>query len=80
MVSPQVPTDVFVVLGVPKGDRRTFKVWEEGKSPDVVFELTSDSTRREDLGLKRWLYSQLGVREYCLFDPLRQYWQPALRG
>lgn len=75
-----VSPDVFVTFGVPKGDRRTFKVWEEGKSPDVVFELTSDSTRSEDLGLKCWLYSQLGVREYFLFDPLRQYLRPSLRG
>lgn len=75
-----VSPDVFVVFGVPKGDRRTFKVWEEGKAPDVAFELTSDSTREEDLGLKRWLYSQLGVQEYFLFDPLRQYLRPPLRG
>lgn len=26
----------FVVLNVPPGDRRTYKVWEEGKAPAVV--------------------------------------------
>ncbi|MEW6366772.1 MAG: Uma2 family endonuclease [Acidobacteriota bacterium] len=75
-----VSPDVFVAFGIAKGERRTFKIWEEGKGPDVVFELTSDSTRAEDLGFKRWLYGELGVREFFVFDPLRQYLQPVLRG
>ena len=40
-----VPDD-FVVLECDAGPRRTFKTWEEEKSPDVVFEVTSRSTRR----------------------------------
>lgn len=76
----RVSPDVFVVFGVPKGQRRTYKVWEEGKGPDVVFEITSRGTRREDLGDKKLIYADLGVREYFLFDPLGEYLQPPLQG
>ena len=75
-----IAPDVFVVLGVPKRVRRTYKVWEEGRYPTVVFEITSDGTRREDLGGKRGLYEELGVQEYFLFDPLGEYLKPPLRG
>jgi Uma2 family endonuclease len=75
-----VSPDVFVVKGVPPGDRRIYKLWEEGKAPDVVFEITSKSTRLEDQGTKRALYTELGVAEYFLFDPLGEYLKPRLRG
>jgi Uma2 family endonuclease len=73
-----VAPDVFVVKGVPKGERRIFQVWKEGKAPDVVFELTSKKSRYEDLGTKKGLYEVLGVQEYILFDPLEEYLQPRL--
>ncbi len=76
----RIAPDVFVVFGVPKGQRRVYKVWEEGKGPDVVFEITSRSTRREDLGEKKVIYADLGVREYFLFDPLNEYLTPPLQG
>ena len=41
----RIAPDVFVVKGVPKGDRLNYLTWEEGKGPDVVIELTSRSTR-----------------------------------
>jgi Uma2 family endonuclease len=75
-----VAPDVFMVQGVEKRSRRTYKVWEEAKGPDVVIEITSASTRLEDLGVKKGLYEVLGVREYFLFDPLGEYLQPALQG
>lgn len=74
-----VVPDVFVVRGVPKGERRIYKLWEEGRSPDVVFEITSASTRREDLGTKRVLYADLGVKEYFVFDPTGEDLRPSLR-
>src|SRR5512139_2828417 len=43
-----VAPDVFIVRGVEKRLRPIYKVWEEGKGPDVVVELTSPSTHRED--------------------------------
>ncbi len=65
-----VSPDVFVVFGVSKKDRRTYRVWEEGHAPDFVLELASPSTYRHDLTAKRELYaSVLGVREYYIYDP-----------
>ena len=72
--------DVFVVHGVAKGERRTYKLWEEGQPPTVVFEITSRGTRLEDLGTKRALYAMLGVREYFVYDPLGEYLRPPLQG
>lgn len=73
--------DVFVVFGVPKHDRPNYLLWEEGKGPATVIELTSSSTRWEDLKKKYLLYQDvLKVREYFLFDPLGDYLDPPLRG
>jgi hypothetical protein len=69
-----------VVQGVAKGERRTYKLWEEGQPPAVVFEITSRGSRLEDLGTKRALYAMLGVREYFLYDPLGEYLLPPLQG
>ena len=65
-----VAPDVFVVFGVAKGLRRTYKVWEEGRAPAAVIEFTSRATALEDQGNKRVLYAWLGVGEYFLCDPL----------
>ena len=75
-----VAPDVFVVKGIPGGRRRIYKLWEEGRPPDVVFEVTSPSTRGEDLRTKHALYARLGVAEYFLFDPLDEYLRPPFQG
>ena len=76
-----VAPDVFVVLGVPQRNRRTYKTWEHGgKAPDLVIELTSAKTRYDDLGKKRVIYAEIGVQEYYIFDPLGEYLEPRLRG
>jgi Uma2 family endonuclease len=73
--------DVFVILGVPKKKRLHYLVWEEGKGPDFVIEVTSKTTRREDQGKKRDLYRDvLRVPEYFLFDPFAEYLKPPLQG
>ena len=72
--------DVFVVRGIGKRKRDIYKVWEEGKAPDLVIEISSTSTWREDLGNKRAIYQRLGVQEYYLFDPRSQYLKPPLKG
>jgi hypothetical protein len=71
---------VLVSFGVPKGNRRSYMVWVEGKAPDVVFEFASERSWRADLRWKRGLYMGLGVREYFLFDPTGEYFQPPLQG
>jgi len=72
--------DVFVAFGVTTSERRSWLIWEEKKVPEVVFEITSRSTRAEDLGSKKGLYEWLGVQEYFLFDPLDEYLRPRLQG
>jgi len=62
--------DFFAVLGVPKGERKSWVVWEEEKAPDVVIELLSESTARADKNEKKLIYqNQLRVPEYFWFDP-----------
>jgi Uma2 family endonuclease len=80
-----VSPDVFVVKGVPKereAERRSYRVWEEANQGlDAVIEVTSKSTRKEDLEVKLPLYRDvLRVKEYFLFDPYREYLDPPLRG
>ncbi len=79
-----VSPDVFVVRGVPKVThprRRSYRVWEEDKAPDVVIELTSETTREVDQQTKRAIYQDiLHVSEYFLFDPFEEYLQPRLQG
>ncbi len=74
-----VVPDVFVVRGVEKKLRRTYKLWEEGEPPVVVIEVSSRSSRIDDLGTKRALYAMLGVAEYYVFDPLGEYLKPQLQ-
>ena len=62
--------DVFVVLGVSNNVRKSWVVWEEGKAPDIVIELLSESTASKDKGQKKKVYqNQLKVPEYYWFDP-----------
>ncbi len=76
-----VSPDVFVVRGVEKRVRENYLVWEEGRGPEVVIELTSSSTRHEDQKKKYGLYQDvLKVREYFLFDPKGDYLKPQLKG
>lgn len=72
--------DVFVVFGVPKRVRRTYKLWEEGRAPSLVIEVTSLHTREEDTGDKKSCYERLGVPEYFLHDPCGEYLSPPLQG
>ena len=76
-----VSPDVFVVWDVPKGDRLNYLLWEEKQSPSFVIELTSSSTRKEDIGKKKRLYRDvLKVREYFLFDPTGDHLKPTMQG
>jgi Uma2 family endonuclease len=64
-----VSPDVLVCFGIPKARRVNYLQWDEGHAPQVVVELTSSSTRREDFGRKYRLYEELGVQELYIFDP-----------
>ena len=76
-----VAPDVFVVVGASRDeDRDTYLLWREPKAPDFVLEVTSKSTRRNDLTTKRSLYESLRVAEYFMFDPRAEYLDPPLQG
>lgn len=63
--------DVFVVLGVEAKGRKSWVAWEEGgRLPDVVIELTSESTEQVDRGEKMRIYAQVWrTPAYFIFDP-----------
>ncbi len=65
----RVAPDVFVVRGVPKRKRRVYKLWEEGRPPEFVIEVSSRGTILNDANRKATLYAGWGVREYFLYDP-----------
>ena len=73
--------DVLVARGVRSGVQRpSYLLWQEGVPPAVIIELTSASTRQEDVLRKPRHYAALGVGEYYLFDPLGEFLTPRLQG
>ncbi|RUL85269.1 Uma2 family endonuclease [Tautonia sociabilis] len=76
-----VAPDVFVTFGIPKRARDHDLLWLEGKGPDVVIEVTSKTTRREDQTKKRTLYQDvLRVPEYFQIDPTEDDLKPPFQG
>ena len=62
--------DVMVVLGRPKGDRGSYRQWEEENiAPQIVFEILSPGNRRAEMNRKLLFYDRFGVEEYYLYDP-----------
>ncbi|HEY9861586.1 MAG TPA: Uma2 family endonuclease [Candidatus Obscuribacterales bacterium] len=76
----RVTPDVMVIFDVAPGGRDSYKIWEEGQVPSVIFELTSEGTCDQDKIFKRTLYEQLGVQEYWLFDPKGEWIEGQLQG
>lgn len=72
--------DLFVVKDSDPGFRRTFRTWDEGRIPNIVIEVTSKWTRREDELFKPYRYEMIGVRELFLYDPTGDYLQTGLQG
>ena len=76
-----VSPDVLVVKGLEPHDRENYLLWEEGRPPNVVIEVTSESTREEDLYDKFEIYrDRVRVAEYFLLDPRGDYLRPYLQG
>ena len=71
-----VSPDCYVVFGLTEAalhslsleENNTYLLWEVGKAPDFILEIGSSSTAGADLGSKRVLYAELGVREYWRYD------------
>jgi Uma2 family endonuclease len=80
---PEIVTapDVLVVFGRPKGDRGSYKQWEENNiAPQVVFEILSPSNSKTEMEKKLIFYDRYGVDEYYIYDPDRQQLEGWLRG
>jgi Uma2 family endonuclease len=73
--------DVMVARGV-RGNhpRRSFRTWEEGVVPAVVFEVISRRTEDEDRITKKAEYARIGIAEYFIFDPEGISPEPPLQG
>ena len=76
----RVAPDVMVIFDVEPGGRDNYKIWQEQQVPVVIFEITSKSTKHEDLVEKKTLYERLGVQEYWLFDPKGEWIKTQLQG
>ncbi|MBD2614375.1 MAG: Uma2 family endonuclease [Nostoc sp. ZfuVER08] len=69
--------DFFVVLGTEKKDRKSWVVWQEdGKYPNVIVEILSNSTAAIDKGFKKQIYQDtFRTPDYFLFDPIKMEFQ-----
>jgi Uma2 family endonuclease len=66
----RVAPDVMVILGRPKGDRGSYKQWEEENiPPQVVFEILSPGNTKAEMNRKLLFYDRFGVEEYYVYDP-----------
>jgi Uma2 family endonuclease len=62
--------DVFVAYGRPKGDRGSYRVWEEGDVfPQVIFEVWSPNNRYTEMQDKFAFYEKYGAEEYYILYP-----------
>ena len=62
--------DVMVAVGRPKGDRGSYKQWEEDNvSPQVMFEILSPGNRLREMVKKLKFYDRYQVAEYYVYDP-----------
>src|SRR5262249_51170612 len=62
--------DILVAFDRPKGDRGSYRQWEEGGlAPQVVFEILSPGNRFGEMLRKFQFYERYGVEEYYIYDP-----------
>ncbi|MEO0852290.1 MAG: Uma2 family endonuclease, partial [Cyanobacteria bacterium J06648_11] len=63
--------DFFVVLDTERRPRKSWTVWQEdGKYPNVIIEVLSDSTAATDRGLKKQIYQDIWrTPNYFWIDP-----------
>ena len=64
--------DFFAVLGTERKPRKSWVVWEEdGKYPNIIVEILSDSTASTDRDLKKKIYQNtFRTPDYFWFDPV----------
>jgi Uma2 family endonuclease len=73
--------DAMVVVGRPKGDRGSYRQWQEDNlAPQVVFEILSPGNRVGEMLRKLGFYDRHGVEEYYIYDPDKLELTGLLRG
>ena len=75
--------DLLVAFGVNPAAYEAsngYIISEQGKPPDFVLEVASESTGNLDVGAKRDDYARLGIPEYWRFDETGQYHGARLAG
>ena len=75
--------DLLIAFGVSPehyAASNGYIISEQGKPPDFVLEVASESTARTDTGPKRDDYAALGIPEYWRFDETGAYHRTKLAG
>ncbi len=68
--SIRIAPDVYIAFGTEKGDRGSYRVWEEGNVfPQVIFEVYSPSNTHAEMQLKREFCAQYGAEEFYIIYP-----------
>ena len=68
--SIRIAPDVYIAFGPEKGDRGSYRVWEEGNVfPQVIFEVFSPSNTQAEMQLKREFCARYGAEEFYIIYP-----------
>lgn len=61
--------DLLVAFGVPNVERSSYLLWREKVFPQVIIEISSEKTWRNDIDEKLRMYEEFGAEEYYVLDP-----------
>ncbi len=61
--------DLLVAFGVPSVERSSYLLWRERVFPQVIIEIASEKTWRNDIDEKLRMYEEFGAEEYYVLDP-----------
>lgn len=80
---PLLRPDLIIAFGVDPelyDEQRGYVISDQGKPPDFVLEVASQSTAERDTVLKRVEYERLGIPEYWRFDHTGEWHGARLAG
>lgn len=60
--------DLLVAFGVPNVERSSYLLWREEIFPQVIIEIASEKTWRNDIDEKLRMYEEHGAEEYYVLD------------
>lgn len=65
--------DLLIAFGVPNVERSSYLLFREKIFPQVIFEIASEKTWRNDVDEKLRTYEHYGAEEYYIFDSENAY-------